>query len=96
MSWTDDAKKTLGLTSSALHGLDTIGSMAKAVSGSKDISQLTGALMVITTVVDALKDAFASGKNPDDVEAEIKKLHDAIAANDQNAQSELDKKFPTG
>lgn len=95
MSWTEDAKKTLELSSAALHGLETIGTMAKSVSDSKDISQLTGALVVITAVVDAIRSGFAGTSTAIDTTAEVKRLHNAVTTNDAHAQSELDKKFPT-
>lgn len=66
------------------------------VTGGATAHTAISALEVIGAIAKALRAGLSGELHAPDVLAELNKLQTGLAAHDAAAQSELDKKFPTG
>jgi hypothetical protein len=84
--------KHLEIAHLGLRALEMVDKLAGRALG--DESLATAALHAIVDIVTAIRAGSAGQLTAVEVEAELQKLHNQIAANDRSADSELDKKFP--
>lgn len=70
--------------------------MIDKLTGTALPHQAAAVLPVIGEIAKAISSALAGNTSGQDLLAELNKLHTGLAANDAAADSELDKKFPTG
>lgn len=97
MSWTSEAKKILGLAASGLTGLEMIGEIVQPLLDDKSAALDAATLAIVRTIhaIVTTVQAGASGKvSNDDVTASLTHLQAQLAANDRQAQIDIDTKFP--
>jgi hypothetical protein len=99
-SGVEKAKRVLGAVSTGLAALEAIGELAKHHLGDRSgfpddkVERMSGALGMISSIVDAARGALEGKVTLDDLEAEIKKVTSDLAFNDGQVQSDIDAKFP--
>lgn len=91
----DTAKRTLSIVSLALEAIDAINRAAKGVVLSNHTADSLGSIIgAIAAVTDTVTKALEGSATADDIEADLRELRGAIAANDKAAQDSVDLKFP--
>jgi len=95
MSWIERAESQLKAHSTTLHALQAIGALVKrALVDPK--SDTFVVIQIIERMTDALIAGFDGKMTSDEVEKHLLELSERLAANDQAADTALDKKFPSG
>lgn len=91
-SLTDTLIQAADMASTVKAGLQVIEKITGSTKGDKAIE----ALALVGQVASALHKGLAGELHAEDVLRELDKLKTGLAADDAQAESELDKKFPTG